>query len=647
MEQPLAARLAGVGVVVYDTPVNTLNRPAALVGRDSLIEEVSAVLDTGRRVLLHGLGGNGKTALAATVADRRVEAGKGSYAWVRMGQANEEAFFEAVLTQFASDEERERIRADSGDRKVLAIKSVLAKSNFGTLVVDDLWSGPALFAVLNATPDAMPVLVTSRTRFTTSPGGAGLDVAVEVGNLAPEDALRLLANHAGEERCRPLSEAEALCKDLGYHAFAVEIAGRHLRHYSIQPGELRVDIRGAPHDLPLPGGLAEEGRESVKRLLDHSYQTLAEPEARVFQAFGAMTSPGATVDLLATYLSTDAAPTKHALSRLTDLSLVKRSGETRFYTVHDLTFSYARALASGQGAMRTIRAVRQFVDSHTSEHDLLELDIENILGGAAMARGDDPGALVGILGDLAAGGYIDNRGHGSGVLSLLDDAIDAARRGDSALSDVLHQLLSKRGNAHVDLGEPDSAIRAYREALDLAPSQGRRAILLAVIGKVLAAAGQPDEAHDAFAEAFAEAEASQDRKAMLGVMVQDSVAAFDQKDFQRVLQIASRGLDMSRQYQEPASEATFLNNLGSAEFEIGVRASLGRHEEARAIAARIRDNELLALAQWALGIDHHALEEFEEARTHLGEALRLYGELDHTKNESNVKALMRKFGYSD
>jgi len=138
MEQPLAARLAGVGVVVYDTPVNTLNRPAALVGRDSLIEEVSAVLDTGRRVLLHGLGGNGKTALAATVADRRVEAGKGSYAWVRMGQANEEAFFEAVLTQFASDEERERIRADSGDRKVLAIKSVLAKSNFGTLVVDDL-----------------------------------------------------------------------------------------------------------------------------------------------------------------------------------------------------------------------------------------------------------------------------------------------------------------------------------------------------------------------------------------------------------------------------------------------------------------------------------------------------------------------------
>ena len=34
MEQPLAARLAGVGVVVYDTPVNTLNRPAALVGRD-------------------------------------------------------------------------------------------------------------------------------------------------------------------------------------------------------------------------------------------------------------------------------------------------------------------------------------------------------------------------------------------------------------------------------------------------------------------------------------------------------------------------------------------------------------------------------------------------------------------------------------
>jgi tetratricopeptide (TPR) repeat protein len=649
MDEPLVAQLAGVDLVVYDAPANTLNRPSELVGRDPLVDEVSAALDLGRRVLLHGLGGNGKTSVAATVADRRLDAGNGPYAWLRVGQANEEAFLEAVLTQFATGAERERIRGDTGNRRLLATRSLLAGAGFGLLVLDDVWSGPALFSILNAAPQSMPVLVTSRTRFAISRARSGLDAAFEVGDLAPKDALRLLANHAGDERCQPLAEAEGLCKDLGYHAFAVEIAGCQLNHYGLRPAELRHDIHDAPDALPLPGHMIEEGRESVRRLLDRSYRALGQSDAETFKAFGAMPSPGASIELLTTYLGTDVASTRRAVRLLTDLSLARRSGESQFYTLHDLTFSYARGLASKQpsGGLRTIHAVRSFVETYMGDHELLDLDIENVLGAAALARDAEASALVSILSNLTAGGYIDKRGHGSGVLTLLDEAIEAARRSTGDSGDVLHQFLSKRGNAYVAEGDLREAIEAYQEALRRAPNSQRRAVLLAVIGKVLAESGEHDSAHTHFAEAYAVAEASQDHLAMLQVMVQHSIAAFRQRDFRLARQIASQGVELSRQHDEPASEASFLNNLGSAEFEIGVRASLDRHEEACTIAARIHDNELLALTHHTLGIDHHALEAFEKARDHLNEARRLYATLGHVENEARVKAMMCRFGYVD
>ncbi|MBA3873171.1 MAG: DUF4062 domain-containing protein, partial [Anaerolineae bacterium] len=60
-------------------------RPERLVGRESLVTETHALLDKGKRVLLQGFGGMGKTALAAAIAAERIEAGKGAVLWLRAG----------------------------------------------------------------------------------------------------------------------------------------------------------------------------------------------------------------------------------------------------------------------------------------------------------------------------------------------------------------------------------------------------------------------------------------------------------------------------------------------------------------------------------------------------------------------------------
>src|SRR5439155_12860130 len=83
-------------VVLFDTAVNRPNRPELMVGRQQVIETVNGWLDAGGRVLLYGLGGGGKTALAATIADRRIDAHKGSYLWLRTGNADEDVVLDRL-----------------------------------------------------------------------------------------------------------------------------------------------------------------------------------------------------------------------------------------------------------------------------------------------------------------------------------------------------------------------------------------------------------------------------------------------------------------------------------------------------------------------------------------------------------------------
>lgn len=642
----LPRRRAEVVLHVYDAPENK-RRPSELIGREPLIDEINGALDARKRVLLHGLGGNGKTSLAATVADARVSAGSGRYGWLEVGEQDEHAVFEAIVRELATKEDLEKINQSAP--RPDEIKHIVAGARLALVVLDDVWSGPALVKVLDVMPDKLPVLVTSRIRYPTAGPQSPLDVDVEVGDLTPGDALSLLVRCARVEEFAFDPEAAALCRDLGYHAFAVEIAGCHLSHHRLSPARLRASIREEPDALDVPGRLTLAGRDSVRALLNQSYRALNETQATVFKAFGAMYGPGATVELLAVYLGMAEPSVRRALGELDVLSLARAASDARFFSVHALTFSYARARHNLEPASKLamVAAVRAFVRSHVAEHDLLALDIDNVLGAAALASQGEAAALVSILSDLASGGYVDNRGHGSNLLDLLDAAIEAARRDPSTQGEVLHHLLCKRANAYVDLDEAAKAIPVYQEALSLAPDTQRRVIVRAVMGKVYYAVNRPRDAFNSFAEAFAIAEATGDRQAILRALESHSVAAFREKNFEVARDVANTGIELSQRFGDPHSEMFFLVNRASADFEIVVRASRRMHEEAAKAGERLKDKYLQALATQALGIDHHALEEHAEAKTHLRAAAELYEQLNHAQDEKQIKAMMRRFGYLD
>ncbi|RIK34866.1 MAG: hypothetical protein DCC55_32035, partial [Chloroflexi bacterium] len=357
-----------------------VDAPRQLIGRDYLLVRIHAALDRGSRLLLYGLAGVGKTAIAAVVADQRISMGKGPVVWLQCGQASTDMVLDALWQRFASREKsRGILHLENLHDRVLTVRDLLAVAEIGLLVLDNVWNGAALYAALEAVPPGLPVLATAREKF-------ALPEAIEVGELEPDAALNLLSFYAERDDLATDPEASRLCQELGYHAYALEIAGVTMRIDDYTPGELQLQIAKSPHNLPMPGNFAAEGRQSVKHLLDFSYQTLTEEERDLCQAFGALFAPGATADLLAEYVQQPLLHVDRMLKTLMRRSLVKhrRDQGHPFYALHALTYSYFGALhrQRGVGYQSTIAATVRYVRNHGEDLTLLALDQRNILGAA-------------------------------------------------------------------------------------------------------------------------------------------------------------------------------------------------------------------------------------------------------------------------
>ena len=228
-EAEIAARVTRVEATLY-IETGVVDKPRRLFGRADQLARVDRALDGPSRVLLTGLGGAGKTALAAALADKRIDDGKGPVAWLDCGNADADTLFEALAGlagQLSAAGAEQEIRRRTGDAKIKAARDMLARSPLKLLVLDDVREGKALNQVLMAVPDPLPVLVTSRLHFP-------LDKE-EVGDLAPGDAVALLGFHAGRMDFNGDAGAHALCKALGYHPYALEIAGRKLQADDLTP----------------------------------------------------------------------------------------------------------------------------------------------------------------------------------------------------------------------------------------------------------------------------------------------------------------------------------------------------------------------------------------------------------------------------
>jgi tetratricopeptide (TPR) repeat protein len=623
---PTALLLESEGDVPY--------RARKLIGRDTLLAEIQALLDQGERVLLQGIGGIGKTSLAAEVIGARLRESKGPALWLRAGDADAAKLMLALARALDPDV------VMSSDANPQAIRKLLGAREARLIALDDAWNDEALRYLLDALPPRLPLLVTSRHRM---PGGKIIDV----GELELATALQLLSYHAGQAFDASDSAAADLCRALGNHPFALEIAGNTLQVDELTPGEFLQRMSGAPHLIRAPGDSGEPGRASVRDLLDASVEALDEETRSVFFAFGALFAPQATPEMIARLMNRTA---DNELTTLGRRGLAKRTrqpdGEIATFRLHDLAYSFARAGTPVTRA-QAVEACRGYTTQYIEDVDRLDAERANILKAAQAAHeAGDTASLLAIMRALTVDGpYLSARGHDALLLEQLDRAVETARSLGSAQAETLHFLLGKRADAYYERNQLAAALADYRESLDLARALDRRdrvVILLCVASKTLAQQGDTAAAEAYLAEAEQIATASGDNLLVSRVLEnQGYYYAVTKQDLAAARDIFARQAEIAERLDNPGRLFFALINLGVAETELGkYEAGFAPLQRALQVARDADRQPWQAHALYALATIHHKQDQRDQAQHYLDEALALYRDCGNTAKVEELTGFM-------
>lgn len=640
-----ASASAGARAMLIERAEEVPALPDRLIGRAAVLREVQDYLDGGEQVLVHGFGGVGKTALAATIARRRLDHGRAL--WLQLGSNGPDTAFNALAR--ALGEGNEMARTPERERARL-LKKLVDKHRLALVVLDDAWNAYSLARLREALPAGVPLLVTARQRYPRLR-------RLPLGGLVRNAALELLGFHAG----RPFTDSEVaheLCALLADHPFALRIAGITLREQGLEPTALLVRLKRVPHRLAVPTRFAEEGRESVAALLDVSLAALDDQAFEAFLGFGALFTPSVTPDLLARCLRRATEEVEAALFVLVQHGIAARSAKPGHdlvsYNLHELAHSYARA-NSFLRKSTVCRAARGLLEAHRQELDFVEAELGNLVGAAEEGSEED---LIAIMRHLTVdGGYFTARGHTASSLRLLKRAAQAAtERGDPQTA---HDLMGKLGDAHLNLtGDMDKALEAYQMALELARRAGnpsREAVFLSLLGVVRFRQGG-DDAEEHLQAAYRLAKRRADLLSLSTVLEQRGYVAGIGGDFK----LANRLFRESLETLEPLAQgdcgesAEFdqrrffaLVNLGETEHRLGhFDAAVAIKRRALRIAEK-RDNRVWrANVLCDLGEIYHGQGKRAQAQAHFDKALELYRQNRAQADIAWLTSFMAAQGYA-
>ncbi len=639
-----SARSGELDAVLATLPDDVPGRPEKLIGRDDLMIEVNSLLDKGKRVLLQGMGGMGKTALAATIAADRVEAGEGPVLWLRAGTEDRDGLLAAMARPFNATQTVSKETGSANQARV--VRLLLAEYGVKLVVLDDAWNAKALTQILNvnAIPSGVPILVTSRSRFT------GLS-RLDVGRLSRTASLELLS-HYGEPEWKEDEYANALCEKLGDHTYAVRVASLTLALDGLSPSELLDRIESAPWKLAAPDGSEEEGRASVEELLNTSLYGL-DPEAReAFLAFGAFFTASATPEMLGLYMNLDTNLVEDALNRLQRRGLAERVSESDDrvveYRIHDLAYSYARSQASADDHRVALDACLNYLNRYREPKPenfaALRTELDNFTGAATYAMTVGRYADVQRFADWlyrnfdtdTAEGFLHLQGYAGLATSLLQQAANASEALKQPKLQAMY--LGSLGSAHRDLGQVKTGMKQYRQALKIYRDLGDTAgegITLGRLGIAHRLLGQAEFAIDYLEQALTISKQVQDNRTEGINLANLGIAYRLLGQVEKAVQYLEQALTIARARGDQRGEAINLGNIGDIyrdmnRLDDGIRT----YDQALALARTTGDRRGEGINLGRLGDAYRGLGHYPEAINYLEQALAIARETGDKRGEA-------------
>lgn len=355
-----------------------------LVGRTGILTEIEQCLLTGPLVVLQGMPGVGKTALAVTLAHTSTVQARfaDGVLWAGLGRSPDLlALLGGWATALGVD-----VQA-LGRAVTVPARARLVHDAIGTrrilLVIDDAWNVSDALALRLGGPNCAHL-------FTTRQQSVALDVGSEhcvpVMELAQNSGLELLAQLAPRLVESEPEEASELVRSVGGLPLALILVGRHLHRQSyaaqsrrirsalaeLQQASKRMSLAQPQSPLEQRPGLEDEAGLSLQVVIGASDAALPHEARQALRALALFPSKPNTFSEAAALTLMQSGP--QALDALVDHGLVESVGADR-YTLHQTIYDFASLPGfepTVQAAQRClVRFFADFVCQHAA-HPVVE-----------------------------------------------------------------------------------------------------------------------------------------------------------------------------------------------------------------------------------------------------------------------------------
>lgn len=577
------------------------------VARETELADLSRSWDEGAgTILLHGLPGGGKSALAAEAtnhAARRFPDGILYLDLRGLEDPNNEA--DSALGQILDAlGVPEASHPTAIDRRTALCRTLLEARSI-LVVLDDVRDEQQLRPLLVA-GQSSSMLITSRSSLPAIPDLRRLEIEA----MEPEDGLRLLLQLIGDKRVEDeRTEALRLVELCGGLPLALRITGSRLAtrsgwsigEYADRLADERQRLKG----LRL-------GDLDVRASFELSYRHLNDDEQRALRHVGLLRSSTVSAESMSAALGSDASS---LLESLVDVGLLTIRQDR--YEVHELIRLYARDLLDEEERRLGLRRLGTFYVDEMQQR------------GADLQVGGSPGALRWVTAERATLEQLPAELDAAGFSELTIDfamnlgplmdplrawkmweralriALDAATEQVEDPEEVFLKLTHNLGVASVRQGDEQEALRLFNEVLETARSRGNPSLE----GRALAQLGQM---------------AKQDRRPEDAVeLLEASAAAYEKAD-------------EARGYAQALGDwANALDDLGNHE------EALERHREAAWRFEKLGDRYSYGLERDNAGIALQRLGRFPEAAEAHLDAIRSYESI-----EAHIPAAVAKWRHA-
>jgi WD40 repeat protein len=327
--EPLGELRTAEGFLGAHPPV-----PDRYVARPDLLEEiVRSLRGQERLVAVAGIGGVGKSTLAASAcADRRV---RGRFpdgiTWLEAGPRRDPVVLLATLARRfgLSDSESGFSTMEQGRDK----NATLLRDKRVLIAVDNVWERGPLDAIVGLSPGCTVLFTTRMAELATT-----FDVTpIVVDELTREQALKLLGNWTGQAPSDLPPEADALCDRMGNLALGLAMAGAMVargRSFGDVLALIEQDMSRIRADL-----YPKYQYESLQTAIAAGISDLPDADqdryAQLAVFAGRGTFPGQAACILWRELAE--AEVSNLVAELVDRSLLTAAGRG-WYTAHDLQY---------------------------------------------------------------------------------------------------------------------------------------------------------------------------------------------------------------------------------------------------------------------------------------------------------------------